>query len=305
MNTKSFVCVILLIGTTFVPLFSQGLVMQKNITVAENEVQDNVISLGGSIHVKGKVRENVIAFGGSILVEGEVGEAVVGFGSHITLKSTARIDGDVVSLGGVLDKEPGVFLNGDTVSFSFDTPEDLKKFIREGLFGAFIPLLLVIKLITLFIWFILALALTALFPRQIAFASEQIRRSFGSIFGIGLLSIIIFTGLIIFATVLSFILIGIPVLITLILLAVVIKVFSRVVLFYFFGESLARALGNKKRSTLIAVVIGFLILSVIGFIPILGGLVGLFLSILGWGAVIRTKFGTTENWFRKQTIPSA
>lgn len=305
MSKRFFAYAILLFGLAFVPLYSQGLVIQKNITVAENEVQDNVISLGGSIHVKGKVRENVIAFGGSILIEGEVGEAVIGFGSHITLKSTARIDGDVVSLGGVLDKEPGVFLKGDTVSFSFDTQEDLRQFIREGLFGAFIPLLLVIKLIALFIWFILALALTALFPRQIAYASDQIRRSFGSIFGIGLLSVIIFTGLIIVAVILSFILIGIPILITLILLGVVIKVFSRVVLFYFFGESLGRAFGSNRRSPLAAVVIGFLILSLIGFIPILGGLVGLFLSILGWGAVIRTKFGTTDNWFRKQTTPSA
>lgn len=299
MNTKSLTCIFLLLGLGFAPLYSQGLIIQKNVIVAEDEVQDNVISFGGSIHVKGKVRENVIAFGGSILVEGEVGEAVVGFGSHITLKSTARIDGDVVSLGGVLQKDPGVFLRGDTVSFSFDTPEDMKKFIREGLFGAFIPLLLVIKLISLFIWFILALALAALFPRQITFASDQIRRSFGSIFGIGLLSIIIFTGLVIFATLLSFILIGIPVLITLILLALVIKIFSRVVLFYFFGESLTKAFGSKKPSILAAIVIGFLVLSFIGFIPILGGLVGLFLSIIGWGAVIRTKFGTTENWFRK------
>ena len=298
-NKILFPILVLSIAAGVLPLQGQGFIIQKNVFVAEDEVQENILSFGGVVEIKGKVEENVFVFGGSIIVEGEVGDSVVGFGSKITLKSTARIDGDVISLGGILNKEPGFFLKGDTVSFNFDTPEDMRRFFKDGLFGSFMPLLLIIKLLSLFIWFILAVALAALLPRQITYASGQIRKSFWPVCGIGILSMIVFTGLIIFSVFLSFILIGIPVLITLILVAGAIKIFSRVVLFYFFGEILTKALGTKKPSILLAVIVGFLFLSLIGFIPIFGALFAFVLSIIGWGVVIRTKFGTTENWFRK------
>ena len=119
-------------------------------------------------------------------------------------------------------------------------------------------------------------------------------------FGTGLLAIIIFAGLVIFSVLLSFILIGIPILLALIIIGVVIKIFGRIVLFYFFGESLARAFGSKRPTAFLAVFLGLILVGLISFIPILGSLFTFVLSILGWGVVIRTKFGTTENWFRRK-----
>jgi len=291
--------IILFILSISLPLHSQGIVVKKDIYVAEDEVQDNVISFGGDILIKGKVEESVIAFGGTITIEGEVGEVVLGIGSQITLKSTAAIKGDVVSLGGRLEKVPGSTVDGDTVYMELESLKDV--FALLGGFGAagLIPLLIIIKLITLFIWFILAVLLAAFFPRQLSLASSQIRKSFWPVFGTGLLTIIIFTGLVIFSVLLSFILIGIPILLALIIIGIVIKIFGRVTLFYFFGESLARAFGSKKPSAFLVVFLGLILVGLIGFIPILGALFAFVLSILGWGAVIRTKFGTTENWFRK------
>ncbi len=47
-------------------------------------------------------------------------------------------------------------------------------------------------------------------------------------------------------------------------------------------------------------------MSLVGFIPFVGFLFTLVLSILGWGAVIRTKFGTTDVWIgRKPPSPAA
>jgi hypothetical protein len=284
------------------PLHGEGVVFKKNILVEKDEVQDNVVSWGGEIRIQGTVNESVINFGGTIVIEGNVGETVVGFGSKITLASTAKVGGDVLSLGGSLDREPGAFIEGDTVYFS--TSEEVSKFLREGLVGIFglslLPLLIILKLVTLVIWFILAIILVAIFPRQISFASQQIRTSFWPIFGTGLLSIIIFTGLIIFSVLLSFILIGIPILLALIAIGVIIKVLGRVVIFHFLGDGLYRALGKKQPSALPAVVIGLVVFGLIGFIPIIGSLASFILSIIGWGVVIRTKFGSVENWFRKK-----
>lgn len=301
-NKRMFPLILLILLLGFAPLKGEGFVVKKDIHVAEDEVQDNVISFGGDILIEGKVRESVVAFGGTIVVRGEVGDLVLGFGTEITLKSSAIIRGDVASIGGILNKEPGSVIEGDTIYF--ETSEDIKKFLKEGLAGVFsltlLPLLLIIKLITVIIWLFLAVIIAALFPRQISFASSQIRKSFWSIFGIGLLSIIIFTGLIIFAALLCFILIGIPILLSLIIIGIGIKIFGRVILFYFFGESLARGFGRSKTSPILAVILGLVLVSIIGFIPVLGTLFSFCLSIIGWGVVIRTKFGTTESWFRKK-----
>ena len=293
----TFILLFLIFG--FLPLNSQQyFTVTQDIYVAEDEEQDNVISFGGNVVIEGKVRESVVTFGGEVTISGEVGELVLGFGSNITLKSSAVIGGDVVSLGGKLEKEPGCLIQEDTVYFKGF--EDLTDLLGEGFTGALIPMIIFFKLVSVFITFLLALLITALFPRQITLASTQIRNSFWPVVGTGLLSIIAYVGLVIFATLLSFVLIGIPILIALIIIGIIIKLFGRVVLFYFFGDSLIRAFGKGKASVFGGMILGFILVSFISFIPIFGGLLTLCLSIIGWGVVIRTKFGTTENWFKKK-----
>jgi len=280
----------------------ENFTLRKDIVVAKDEVQDNVISFGGDVLIEGKVKEDVVVLGGTITVSGEVRNSVVGIGTAITLKSSAMVKGDLVSIGGVLNKEPGCVVEGDTVYFK--SSEIFSKFLREGFKGIFslslIPLILIIKLISLFIWFIIAILVAALFPKQISFASAQIRKSFWPIFWTGLLSLTIFVGLIIISALFSIILIGIPFLLGLIMLGIVIKIFGRVILFYFFGESLSRAFGRQKTSPLLAVVLGLVLVGIVSFIPFIGFLFSFCLSIIGWGVVIRTKFGTSENWLRRK-----
>jgi hypothetical protein len=299
MNPKfsiPLVCLLLLAGLT--PLNGQGLIFQKDITVERNEIEDNVISLGGTIWVKGEVKQSVIAIGGKIIIEGKVGDTVFGFGTDIELTSSAVVDGDVATIGGQLDKHLEAVVRGDTVTLSFDTPEFLKDIFAGG-WGGLITIILIAKLISLVFWFIFAVILAAAFPRQTSLASSQIRNNFWPTFGIGLLCIIIFTGAVIFSAFLALVLIGIPIIITLATVGIAVKIFGRVIIFHFFGQSLARSFNKKNPAVIAAVILGFLVVSVVSFIPIIGSLFSMVVNILGWGAVIRTKFGTRENWFRK------
>jgi len=276
----------------------QGVIMQKDITVAAGESQDNVFTLGGNAVVDGTVRESVVAFGGTITVSGEVGKDVVGLGSRILIKSTAVVKGQVVALGGTLEKEPGCTIQGDTVYFKGPEIGDQ---VLKGIFSwSLIPVILIIKLIIVFVWLMLALVGAALLPKPLALAPGELRKSFWLVFAIGFLAHIVFIGLIIFAALLSIILIGIPVLLALVAAAVIIKVFGRLVVFYFFGESLLRAFGSRNASAIGIVLMGLLVFSLISFLPIFGFLFGLVMNIVGWGIAIRTKFGTTENMFQKK-----
>jgi len=274
---------------------------KDTIIVAAGETRENVITLGGDITVEGKVNKNVVAIGGTITISGEVDDSVVGIGTKISIKSTAVIHGDLVGLGGILEKEAGCRVDGDTVFFR--TSEITGKFFKEGFKGIFslslLPIIIVFKLLNVFIWFLLALLVAALFPRQVALASDQVRRSFWSVFGTGLLALILYTIFIFISAVLCLILIGIPILLFLSVAGLLVKIFGRVVIFYFFGESLAKAFNRQNPSALGASLLGWLLVSFISFIPFIGFLFSLCLSIIGWGVVIRTKFGTKENAFRR------
>ena len=307
-RTSPLLAVLVFLAGLAAPLAAQHEIsVKRDIFVAAGETQDNIIGLGGNIIVEGRVRQSVVNLGGTITVTGEVGEAVVGIGSHIILKPTAVVRGDVVALGGVLEKEPGCTISGDTVYFK--SSELGSRFFRQGLKGIFafplFPLLLVIKLIGIFLWFIAALVVAALFPRPVVRAASVLKSSFWPVFGTGILAIVIFTGLAIFTALLCFILIGIPLAIALFWAGLIVKVFGRVVLFYVLGESLLKAFGARNIRVVGASLMGLLIVSFVGFIPFLGFLFTLVLSILGWGIVVRTKFGTTDHWLGRKHQPPA
>jgi len=112
----------------------------------------------------------------------------------------------------------------------------------------------------------------------------------------------VFTGLVIFSAFLSLIIIGLPILFSLVIIGIVIKILGQVILFHFFGESLSGVFNKKHPSPFLAVIIGFILVTIIGLIPILGPLFSFILSLIGWGVVIRTKFGNRENWFARKAV---
>ncbi|MGM0465824.1 MAG: hypothetical protein ACQERH_05260 [Acidobacteriota bacterium] len=293
-----FFLIIFLISAPVSLLAQEKFNIKDNIYIAEDEVQDNVFSFGGDIIIKGKIKESVVSFGGSITVEGEVGETVLGIGSDIQLKSSSLIGADVVCIGGSLNKEPGGTIKGDTIYFK--SPQDV---FSKGIFSSsrFYPFFFIFKMITSFIWLILAIVLALVLPRQIDYASDQIKESFGPILGTGLLGLVIFIALCLFSALLSFLIIGIPILLSFILLAVVFKVFGNVVLFHFAGNSLSKSLGNKHPSLILSVFLGFILITLLTSIPVFGAVLSFILTAIAWGVSIRTKFGTTENWFKKKS----
>lgn len=302
-NKFIFLFVLLILFLGFIPLEShQSATLKRDIHVGKDDVQENIVAFGGNVLIEGKVKNDVVVIGGTITLAGEVEGAVVGIGSTITLKSTAVIKHDLVTIGGNLNKEAGYVVKGDMVYFA--SSEIVSKFVKENIKAIFslslLPIILIFKLLATFIWLLLAMVIVAIFPKQISLASSQIRKSFWPIIGTGILSLIIYTIAVIFFALLSFILIGIPFFLALIAAGLAIKIFGRITLFYFFGESLSRAFNWQKTSPLLLAVLGLILVSLISLVPILGFLFSLCLTIIGWGVAIRTRFGTKENWFKRK-----
>ncbi len=288
------------------PALAQSFELHRDIVVGAGESQDTVFILGGTATVDGQVKKSVVAIGGTVIISGSVGDSVVGIGARITLKSTAVVKKDVVAIGGSLDREPGASVGNDTVYFDLGkiVPGFMKGHGARGFFSlSIVPIILILKLITVFVWLLMTILVAAIFPKQVTLAAEQIRKSFWPALGIGFLGFIVFTGLIIISAILCLILIGIPILLFVGIVAMALRVFGQVAVFLFFGDSLYRSISKREPSALGGALLGLLIVSFIGFVPLIGLLFSLFVSLLAFGVAIMTKFGTTTNWLGRKSAP--
>lgn len=279
----------------------------KDVTVSTGETQKEIFCLGGNVVIDGKVEKDVVAIGGTITINGTVNGDIVGIGSAIRVNPTAVICGDLAALGGKLNKEPGCTIKGETVYIQ--TAEINDRLFRHGPLRGFFalkftPFFLFFKIVEILIWALLAVLAAALFAGRIESSSTAVRDSFWPVFGTGFLAIIVFIGLILVSTVLCLVLIGIPLLIAAAAAGVIIKAFGELVVFHVVGRSLLNALGDKNATVLGTMLAGLAVISLIEFVPIAGMLFSLGVSIVAWGAALRTRFGTRSNWFHR-TVPAA
>ena len=151
--------------------------------------------VGSDIHIEQDelVRGDVTALRGDITVDGTVHGAVVSIVGDIYLNATARVDGDVVCIGGELHEEPGAYVSGERVTaLSGGRGERIARRLRISqsghgrdwgwgglkLFGEFMRLLVVIGLTVLVAW---------LFKGRIAVGAETLKRQPALSLGIGAL----------------------------------------------------------------------------------------------------------------------
>lgn len=85
-----------------------------SVTVSKDEVAEEVVAVGGSATVEGEVEKDVTAIGGSARIDGKVGGEVVAVGSGVYLGPHAEVEGDVTSVGGTVHREPGARVQGRT-----------------------------------------------------------------------------------------------------------------------------------------------------------------------------------------------
>lgn len=85
-----------------------------SVKVAEDEVTDEAVAIGGSVTVDGEVRDAVTAVGGSARINGRVGGEVVAVGGGVYLGPSSVVEGGVTSVGGRIHREPGAVIHGPT-----------------------------------------------------------------------------------------------------------------------------------------------------------------------------------------------
>jgi hypothetical protein len=305
--------------------------------VEHGETSQDVFVFGGEVIVDGDVDGDAVAIGGEVKVDGRVSGNVVSVGGDVVLGPNADIDGDVTSVGGHIQKDPGARIGGRTSEVA------MGPLLRTGALGRLgrharvdlEPFERVARLLSSgfrLVLFALFGCLVILLAREpLERVADKVGEEVWRCGLIGLISpFLIFPLLIITIVVLAVSVVGIPllVLIPFAILALVVGGFlGYTAVALQIGRWAERRFGWNLGSPYLAVFVGLLCLQgwtlagraldwdvtpfgfFSGLLLFTGFVLQMIAALIGFGAVLVTRFGTYAvwrgwRWHRPDTMPA-
>lgn len=286
---------------------TQGPVNLSNEPISRAGSAPDKVRTGGSITVeKGETVGDAVAVLGSVIIKGHVtGDAVAVMG-NVRVQPGAVIDGDAVAVGGTVTKDQGAIVRGSTSSIGFRPAGFLLPRIYghviPGIYGAWVSRIVAFLAAVLFA--LVAAVIVALFPSRmemIAMASIQ-RPGMSALYGLlGVLLIVPIAVLLVLTC------IGIPLIAVEFVAIFALWLVGKAGICLVLGRKSADAINHPVASGVWAAVIGALLIAFIEIIPFAGTVAVLVLDLIGFGAVLVTRFGSRSDWMPENNgvTPSA
>jgi len=265
---------------------SPGVGIFSDVRVEKGEVMhDDVVCIGGHATVEGKVEGSVVVIGGKLDFSGEADE-VVTILSEANFQSGTAVHGDMVHVLGEMSKAADARFEGENVDVGSALPPRIQRLLSRGLIGLFV----VLRLIGLIISGIVVMLIALLIPERIERMSGELDTRWPASIGFGLLACVV---VVIVCVGLAVTIIGIPFAILVGLLAKLLGLVGITAMLMLLGRRLGTETGllGEHSPLLASVMLGFAVLAVIRFVPILGELVWTLLGIVGLGLTVVTRLG--------------
>jgi hypothetical protein len=283
------------------PITGDAFVAGGTVTL-DGEIGEDVIAAGSQVKIKKNVAGKVIAAGGMVEIDGEIGEKVILAGGQVRLGGSSvvggkayLVGGQVVNAGdvrGTLAVRSGSFRNSGTAAEvdhkSMATPSfemaDLSAFM-----GLATMIVIVLGILVSLGFLVAGVLFLKYFPRQFLAIETEVRHSPLRNIVMGLILIIVTA---ILVAILAVTFIGFP-------LAVILGLLSAVALLtsgMFVSLALGRWIGSKlnlKVGDIWLYVIGWVILTVLTFVPFLGLVFNAVALCLGYGSIF---YAVKDNW---------
>lgn len=284
--------------------------MGRDIVVEEDEeIDGDVVALGGSIEIKGRVTGDVVAVGGSV-----------------EIFPTGIVEGDAVSIGGDVIKRGEAVIQGEKVSVAFFRGHFFRfrpmftHFRFPFMFTPFRPPAwsLFLRIIRIAFILFLGIVVISVFPKHVDKVKEKTKQEFLKSGLVGLAAQILALPIFIL---LIITIIGIPVALLvepLLILVALILGFTGVCLFI--GEKLQEHTSLKSETKIMILVIGILAVEVVPlaaramrifgdvfspfawFLTFIGMLIIYVVITVGFGAAILTRLGTRPKEMKPATV---
>jgi hypothetical protein len=247
-------------------------VITGRVVVASHETVGDVVILNGDARIDGRVDGSVFALNGDVTVRGSVRNNAIAANGRVVMASGAHVGGDVTSREHVRIS-PGATVDGNVRSVN-------RRFALGGI-GIAAALLLWFAVIVSTLVFGLLLLVIA--PRAVDAFADAGRTAIGASIGLGVAAAIglPLLGLILLASV-----VGLPLGATVLLTLGFLYMLGYVASAFFLGRLILR----PPRNRFVAYLVGWGILSVAGFIPVLNVIVLIAATVYGLGTVVVATF---------------
>ena len=249
--------------------------------------KQSLVKVGESVIVpEGAEVKSTVSVGGSVTVYGTVLEDVVAVGGSVFLKDSAQVGGDIVAVGGKVMKEPGAITKGDIIEVAVGGVTPLVSFFTKG---GILKGMALFGLISFVGFIILTIIMVALFTPQLGKVSGAIEADMLRNFLVGLLIAVLFVPIIILLAVSLVGIILIPIWVVVIVIA---GLLGYVSVGHLLGKKTLHAFKVYEKSLMVETMVGVILLSLVGLIPIGGHLIKLIAILCGLGGVYQTRFGS-------------
>ena len=274
--------------------------------VVEGVSETIVYALGHSLRINGTAKNGAFALGGDLIVQGTVDGDVAAIGGSVIQLEGARINGDVMVVGGTYrhaDKEPLRSPGTQTIMYA-GYEQELRNLIRNPqdlLAPNWSARYVGLRLLAVLFWFIVSLALTAAMPGTISRGIARLQLTLGRVAIIGVVgSLIIGPGVILSLRYLPYaisLLIGLMAL----LLIIVSLLFGRVIIYAATGRWLQRKLlPNGSNSEAAALLLGTIFWIALSSLPYIWPVVVAVVLVTSLGLALTARYRV--GWKRRQEV---
>lgn len=255
----------------------------KSIHISSDTIhQEDITAINRDVKIEGMLDASLFQVGGNLYINGEVKGDVICFFVKLEIAESARIGKDLIVLGGDLNISTQAVVSGRISHIR--NMNDFRQLSIEML--PFIPDsgdTSIFKIIKIIFWFILCLIILAIIPGRIENASKLYPRPTIKIASTGLLIYVLFLLFLVLFLILSLFLIGIPFLLSLLIIFFLAQATGRTILFYTWGKDLARLLHLHRIKPTTFILLGILPYFAFKFIPVAGIVLLLLMDCLALG----------------------
>jgi uncharacterized RDD family membrane protein YckC len=281
----------------------------QDYTLAAGDAVRDVRSVFGDVTIEGRVEQDVVVFLGSARVAGTglIGGSLVVLGGSATIDPGAAIHRDLVVIGGTVTSPPGFSPSGDHVVIGSpwmgNTLQNGLPWVTRGLlWGRLIVPDLAWIWVVVGIFFLVYLALNAVFDRPVSASADVLIERPLSVFVTGLLVLILIVPVL---AIMAATVIGLAVVPFLLCAIVVAGLVGKTAVARAMGRSVLRSESPESRlAAFAAFTLGFVLLALAYMVPVLGFVTWALTSVLGLGAATVT-FRSYLRRERRAAAPAA
>ncbi|HSS18970.1 MAG TPA: polymer-forming cytoskeletal protein [Pyrinomonadaceae bacterium] len=264
--------------------------------VVEGDSDAIAYAVGQSLRINGTAKNGAMAFGGDVIVQGTVQGDVAAVGGSVIQLEGARIDGDVIVVGGSYrhaDKTPLRSPTAQTIMVAGYEQElrDIVRNPRDLLSPHWSARSIGLRVLAILFWFIVSLALTAAMPGTISRGITRLQMTSLRVALIGFIGVVAIGP----GTWLALLYLPLPVGVVIGLMALVLMLiaglFGRVIIYAATGRYLQRKfVNNGKNSETVALLVGTTFWIVLSSLPYVWPFVVAVIWVLSLGLALTARY---------------